>query len=354
MSSARVKWENVAARIARAIEHGRFPHGYLPAERELAAQFNVSRPTLRRALQALSDAGMLQSRPGVGNRLIETEEAPTTPRIIALALPDIANRFYVEVTEVIEYTTLQRGYQLLLSCYRYRDNLREAQLTQFATQGLSGVILGHDSSRELPPALEALRRESIPAVLLFNVPMESPFDSVVIDQQAGVDQVLRYLFSLGHHRIAFCRPLESTRSTLREDCFLKGMRDAGHAVPDEYRIPLEDLEAGPETLRRLLARKHKPTAIFAGNDRIALIVMKRLNELGVRVPEDISLVGFDNLNYTEHLQVPLTTVDQPKDLLGRRASELLFERMEQGAALPPRREVYQPRLVIRASCAARR
>ena len=354
MSSARVKWENVAARIARHIEQGRFAHGYLPAERELAAQFGVSRPTLRRALQSLSDAGILQSRPGVGNKLIESEEAPTTPRIIALALPDIANRFYVEVTEVIEYTTLQRGYQLLLSCYRYRDNLREAQLTQFATQGISGVILGHDSSRELPPALTSLRAAGIPVVLLFNVPMESPFDSVVIDQQAGVDQVLRYLFSLGHHRIAFCRPLESTRSTLREDCFLKGMQEAGYSVPEEYRIALEDLEAGPETLRRLLSRRHKPTPIFAGNDRIALIVMKRLNELRLRIPEDISLVGFDNLSYTEHLQVPLTTVDQPKDLLGRRASELLLERMEHGAALPPRREVYQPRLVIRASCAARR
>jgi len=351
MYSARVKWESVAARIARHIELGRFPNGYLPAERELAAQFGVSRPTLRRALQSLSDAGILQSRPGVGNKLIEAEEAPATPRIIALALPDIGNRFYVEVTEVIEYTTLLRGYQLLLSCYRYRDHLREAQLKQFAAQGISGVILGHDSSRELPPALDALRAAGIPVVLLFNVPMESPFDSVVIDQQAGVDQVLRYLFSLGHRRIAFCRPLEGTRSTLREDCFLKGMSDAGYAVPPEFRIALEDLEAGPDALRRLLSRRGKPTAIFAGNDRIALIVMKRLSELGLRVPEDISLVGFDNLSYTEHLQVPLTTVDQPKDLLGRRASELLLERIEHGAGLPVRREVYQPRLVIRASVA---
>ncbi len=351
MGSERVKWESVAAQIARSIEQGRFDRGYLPAERELAAQFGVSRPTLRRALQSLSEAGVLQSRPGVGTKLVE--EASVS-RIIALALPDIANRFYVEVTEVIEYTTLQRGYQLLLSCYRYRDTLREAQLKQFAVQGVGGVILGHDSSRELPPALDDLRASGIPVVLVFNVTMECPFDSVVIDQHAGVMQVLRYLFSLGHQRIAFCRPLESSRLTLRETFFLEIMAEAGHAVPNDFRIALEDLEAGPEVLRRLLARKQRPTAIFAGNDKVALIVMKRLNEIGCRVPQDISLVGFDNLSYTEHLPVPLTTVDQPKDLLGRRASELLFERMEQGSGLPARREVYQPRLVIRGSCAARR
>lgn len=347
--SERVKWEAVASRIARHIEQGRFNGGYLPAERELAQQFGVSRPTLRRALQALSEAGVLESRPGVGTKVVE--EAPVS-RIIALALPDIANRFYVEVTEVIEYTTLQRGYQLLLSSYRYRDNLRDAHLRQFAVHGVSGVILGHDSARELPPALEYLRERRIPAVVLFNVTMECPFDSVVIDQHAGVMQVLRYLFSLGHERIAFCRPLESAKVTLREAHFLEIMSQAGHGVPPEQRIALEDLEAGPQVLKKLMKGKQRPTAIFAGNDRVALILMKRLSEIGLRAPEDVSVVGFDNLSYTEHLPVPLTTVDQPKDLLGRRASELLFERMEQGPGLPPRREVYQPRLVIRGSCAA--
>ncbi len=351
MGSDRVKWEAVAGQISRHIHEGRFAGGYLPAERQLAEQFGVTRPTLRRALQSLSEAGMLESRPGVGTKLVE--KVPPS-QIIALELPDIANRFYVEVTEVIEYTTLQRGYQLLLSSYRYRDNLREAQLKQFAAQGVSGVILGHDSSRELPAALDHLRERSIPAVLLFNVTMSCPFDSVTIDQHAGVMQVLRYLFSLGHERIAFCRPLESSRVTLRESFFLEIMSEAGYAVPPEFRVTLEGLESGPEVLRKLLARKQRPTALFAGNDKVALIAMKRLSEIGCRIPEDISLVGFDNLSYTEHLPVPLTTVDQPKDLLGRRASELLFERIEHGPSLPPRREVYQPRLVVRASCAARR
>jgi DNA-binding LacI/PurR family transcriptional regulator len=351
MSSRRVKWEAVAGQISRQIQEGRFGNGYLPGERQLAEQLGVTRPTLRRALQSLSEAGVLESRPGVGTKLVD-KVLPS--QIIALELPDIANRFYVEVTEVIEYTTLQRGYQLLLSSYRYRDNLREVQLKQFATQGVKGVILGHDSSRELPAGLDHLLERSIPAVLLFNVTMSCPFDSVTIDQHAGVMQVLRYLFSLGHERIAFIRPLASSRQTLREAFFLEIMSEAGHPVPPEFRVALEELEAGPEVLRKLLAHKNRPTAIFAGNDKVALIVMKRLSEIGSRIPEDISLVGFDNLSYTEHLPVPLTTVDQPKDLLGRRASELLFERIEHESSLPPRREVYQPRLVIRASCAARR
>lgn len=92
-----------------------------------------------------------------------------------------------------------------------------------------------------------------------------------------------------------------------------------------------------------------PTACLAGNDHVALLLLKSLAALKVRVPEQFSVVGFDNLRLVEHLPVPLTTVDQPKQEMGRRAAELLFERVQSGHSLPVRSEVFTPRLVIRES-----
>ena len=103
-------------------------------------------------------------------------------------------------------------------------------------------------------------------------------------------------------------------------------------------------------LRSLLARDNAPTACLGGNDHVALMLMTNLAALDVPVPESFSVVGFDNLRFVEHLPVPLTTIDQPKQEMGRRAAELLFERIECGPELPSRKQVFTPHLVIRDSC----
>ncbi len=103
-------------------------------------------------------------------------------------------------------------------------------------------------------------------------------------------------------------------------------------------------------MRKLLTTKPKPTAIFAGNDHSALLLLKHLAALGVRVPQDLSVIGFDNLAFTEHLTTPLTTVDQPKQEMGRRAVELLLERITFPASTEARREALHPHLIIRESC----
>ncbi len=350
----RVKWESAARAIERGVRDGSFGEaGYLPAERELAASLGVSRPTLRKAIQSLTASGLLASLPGVGTRVNEEAHASAAPRIVALALPDIGNRFFVEVTEAVEYTLLQRGCQLLLSNYRHQPVLEEQQLRQFLPHSVRGVILGHESAWPLPAALAEFEARSIPVVLLFGVPAETRFDTVVIDERAGVEQAMRYLFSLGHRRIAYCRPLPGFGPHVRELAFLDLMLEAGLDTPAEFVLPFEAVERSADPIRRLFSRRRPPTAIFAGNDRAALIVMKRLAECGLEIPGDVSVMGFDNLAHTEHLPVPLTTVDQPKEVMGRRAAELLLERLDFGAGMPARREVYQPRLVIRASCAAR-
>jgi DNA-binding LacI/PurR family transcriptional regulator len=241
----------------------------------------------------------------------------------------------------------------LLCSSRHQPALEEMHLRQLAEQRVDGVILAHDPYMPFPDSASVLKEAGIPYVALFNSPAAVSCDGVLLDEQAGVDQVLRYLVSLGHRRIAFCRPVPGDQPHPRENAYVEWMAQAGYPVPPHYVLPYEanDDAAGREALRMLFDQGPAPTAIFAGNDRMALLALKRLAQLQIETPRDVSVAGFDNLRFTEHLPVPLTTVDQPKQEMGRRAVELLLERIELNLPPEPRVEVFQPYLVIRDSCA---
>jgi DNA-binding LacI/PurR family transcriptional regulator len=331
---------------------------FLPPERVLAGEFGISRPTLRKALAELVREGWLVSRAGAGTRVaqpgagrISVQKQPW--RVIAFLVPDITSRFFVEVTEAIEYTALQRGFNLLLCSSRRQLSLEQNHLRQLAERDVNGVIIAHDHVGEFPDNIHLLEQARIPFVLMFNVPTRADFDTVVVDNRSGVGQVMRYLLSLGHRRIAFCKPVVGPHLHPREQLFREYAQANKLALPERYVLSMEEPEeaASREQIGALFAGPDPPTAIFAGNDRVALVLLKHLNALGVRVPEDVSVIGFDNLGFTEHLAVPLTTVDQPKREMGRRAAEMLIEQIEMPASRPPLHEVFQPRLVIRNSCA---
>lgn len=341
--------------IRKRIDDGLYPRGaLLPPERSMAEDLGTSRPTLRRALEPLVYEGVLESQPGRGTLVVDASspESREPWRILALLLPDIVNRFFGEVAEAIEYAALQRGYQILLCNSRNQLHLEEFHIRQLVRRRVDGVILAHQPHQEMSAAVPLLKAAGIPTVLLFSSAREADCDSVVLDDRAGVEQALRYLTSLGHQRIAFCRPLPGEALHPREAHYRDFMN---RTVPRSTVRVLEilgqsDAEA-QASLRSMLDRKGAPTACFAGNDNVALLLMRHLAAIGVSVPHDFSVVGFDNLRFVEHLPVPLTTVDQPKQEMGRRAAELLFERIEAGPGAPPRHQTFTPHLVIRESCA---
>jgi DNA-binding LacI/PurR family transcriptional regulator len=328
----------------------------------LSREFCFIRPTLRLFLDFRGKEGLLGKKAGMGTRVpapnswstqAAAKTSPQAWKIIALVLPDIANRFFAEITEAVEYAALQRGYQLLLCNSRHSPAIEDVHLRQLAATGVSGVILGHDPNREFPSGMRYLEEASIPAVFLFSSPQSGLYDSVMVDEAGGVEQVARYLLSLGHRQIAFLRAIPGERPHPRERAFLSILDRAGCKVDESLIVPYESCEDSRcrATLEQLLSRSPTPTAVFAGNDRVALVVLKHLAEMGVKVPQELSVVGFDNMRLIEHLPVPLTTVDQPKLEMGRRAAEMLFDRIEIGHSGAPRSETFQPRLIIRDSCA---
>ncbi|HTF66417.1 MAG TPA: GntR family transcriptional regulator, partial [Edaphobacter sp.] len=200
-----MKRSQITDKVREWILSGKLPRGILlPSERSLAGELGVSRPTLRRALEPLVQEGLLETQAGRGTLVPDNspgETVRTDWKVLAVLLPDIANRFFSEVAESIEYTALQRGYQILLCNSRHQSNLEEFHIRQIVTHRVKGVILAHDPNQEVPHSLKLLREAGIPAVLLFSTTREADCDSVVLDDRAGVEQALRYLFSLGHRRI---------------------------------------------------------------------------------------------------------------------------------------------------------
>jgi DNA-binding LacI/PurR family transcriptional regulator len=345
---AAVKRNELTQLIQRKIENGEYPPGsLLPAERSMAVELGTSRPTLRRAIEPLVKSGLLEQQPGRG--ILVPEEGARDPwRIIALLLPDFRNRFFAEVAEAIEYAAFQKGYQVLLCNSRHQAHLEDQHLRQLVARKVDGVILAHQPNQEIPQAMRLLRSAGIPSVLLFSSDRNADCDSVVLDDRAGVEQALRYLVSLGHQRIAYAPPLAKSAAHPRDEHYREFMQRAGLSPFVLEIVGLAEAEIQSAT-RTMLQQEFPPTACFAGNDHVALLLLKSLSTLKVSVPEQFSVVGFDNLRLVEHLPVPLTTVDQPKQEMGRRAAELLFERMEGGPSLPLRREVFTPHLVIRDS-----
>lgn len=345
--------EQIERAVRDRIEQGRYASGeYLPPERLLAAQFNVSRPTLRKALAPLARDGWIENIAGKGTRVLPREAGIAGGwKVIALVVPDITSRFFVEVTEAIESTALQRGYQILLCSSRRQVEREDLHLHQLVKRRVEGVILAHDRYRTFPQALEQVERAGIPCVCMFSAPERSRFDTVSLNEEDGVKQALRYLFSLGHRRIGFCRPLAAPEIHPRETAWRAAMAREGLKLPDHFTIPFEAL-ADTAAMTGLLKARSRPSALLAGNDHAALLVVKQLQRLGMATPGGMSVVGYDNLAFTEHLPVPLTTVAQPVREMGRRAAEMLLDRVEMGVRGPARHEVFAPHLVVRESCAA--
>jgi DNA-binding LacI/PurR family transcriptional regulator len=345
----------ISAEIERLLaDRSLSPGDFLLPERNLAEQFSVSRPTIRRALASLVERGLLVNHPGLGTsvRIAGEQKKPDRWRVIGLLVPNFSNQFFVEVTEAIEQAALQRGYQVLLANTRHQVSFEEMHLQQLANARVSGVVLVHDPYSPFPEAVSLLRAAGIPYVALFNSPSAADCDSVILNDHGGIIEAMRYLYSLGHRQIAFCRAVSGDYAHPRERAYSEFVAQNELPSPAHFLVPSI---SGPEgeglqTLRQLFQAKPAPTALLAGNDHTALMCQKYLTILGKQVPRDVSLVGFDNLRFTEHLPIPLTTVDQPKREMGRRALEMLLEQIELGVSSAPRIERFRPHLVIRESC----
>jgi LacI family transcriptional regulator len=304
------------------------------------------RPDTRQRVREI--AGRLRYAPHGAARSLTTSRTST----LGVLLPDLHGEFFSEVMRGIDEAARRLDYHLLVS--NSHSNRLEVEAAMRAMRGrVDGlVVMSPDVDAEalaknLPPGL--------PVVLLSCAMRDGPgtaFDAVDIDNYGGARAMVSHLLALGHRRIAVIRGGRRNHDAAER---LRGSRAALRAGGAEWRegwAPEGDFTeaSGYDAARALLARRPRPTAIFASNDCMAVGALGALREAGARVPKDVAVAGFDDIPLARFLSPPLSSVHVPIGALGARATGLLLAALREGDAHVCRREIVPTRLVIRASC----
>ncbi|MBC2868402.1 LacI family DNA-binding transcriptional regulator [Streptomyces mexicanus] len=275
-------------------------------------------------------------------------------RIMGLLVLDMGNPFFVDVARGAERAAREAGLGVMV-CNSAQSPGEEAEyLALFAEQRVRGVLLTPTDATGRN--LAAFRRHNIPFVLVDRVAEGATECSVSVDDVAGGALAVRHLVDAGHRLIAYVSgPPGLNQVRDRRTGALNALREAGLG-PDALReLPTErlDVAAGRDAGARLLGLAERPTAVFCANDLLALGVLQAMYAAGVNVPDDLAIVGYDDIEFAAAAAVPLTSVRQPAVTMGAMAAELLLEETEtrQGTTAPHehRRVVLQPELVVRSS-----
>lgn len=272
-------------------------------------------------------------------------------RTVALIVPDISNPFFPAIARGIEDTARARGYAVLL-CNTYEDLAREqAYLALLRNRWVDGVVFATVGSNTRH--LRALRRARLPVVLVARDVEGLSIDTVRVDNFRGEYEATRHLLQLGHRRIAHIggppalHVAAERRRGYREALRTAGLERDGTIVEGDFTA-----DGGRRAMAALLRIRPPVTAVVAANDLMAIGAMEALRQAGARIPEDVAVVGFDDITFASLVSPALTTVAQPKYRMGQMAMERLLQLLD-GADVRTRQTVLVPELVIRESCGAR-
>jgi len=272
--------------------------------------------------------------------------------IIGMVIPDVTNPFFPAVVRGAEDVAFANGYRLVL-CNTDNDHVKElAHLNELRTFLPSGLIVIPSDFSDLTKQAESYHKSGAAVVCVDRLPKRWQGDSVTVANESGAHAVTRHLIHLGHERIAIITgPLHLTNSEQRLRGFRRAMAEAGFAVAPEYvKEATFDVSGGRAKALLLLRMLPRPTAIFAANDMIAMGVIEAMHDLGLKCPEDLSLAGFDDLEFAALLNPSLTSVFQPGYQLGATAARILLARVN-GDDDPAKHIVLQTELRVRASVA---
>nr|WP_269468485.1 LacI family DNA-binding transcriptional regulator [Devosia ureilytica] len=331
-----------------------------PTIQDVARFANVSTATVSRALSSpdrVSEGTRARVSEAVrvtGYTLNQTARSlrQRTARTILVALPDIRNSFFSSILDAVEREATNRGYGVLVA------NLFLAQapaqrLQEYMLSNRADGLLLLDGSLDVPTLQSlAMPPYSVPLVVACEEIPNSGFHTVLTDNVRAAERATRHLIDLGHRNIGhllgpehnvvardrlagFSAALRMSNLPLRQDWLLRGNFE---------------MESGFASAAHFMSMNERPSAVFAANDESAIGFLSGLRQHGIECPRDISVVGFDDLGVAAHYTPPLTTMRQPREMLGRMAAEALMDLLEQ---VEPRqrqlRIVLNSELIVRES-----
>jgi LacI family repressor for deo operon, udp, cdd, tsx, nupC, and nupG len=269
--------------------------------------------------RVISAADSLGYRPNAMARRLRSSKA----EVILVIVNDLVNPFIAEVARGIENAAEAVGVSIILGDAQ-RDAGRERRYADLVrARQADGII-------QFGPRIPFDEGERLPMVTALECVRGSPYSSVQIDNVAAAKAVIEHLLEIGHFRIgAIAGPLQSTQSADRLIGVQMALSRAGLVLPEDRLTTGEySASSGLEAAMQLLQTPERPTALFCFNDLMAIGAMQAARSLGLRVPEDLSIVGFDDMFLASAMNPPLSTVRQPARELGAKALELVIEAVE--------------------------
>lgn len=289
----------------------------------------------------------LNYQPNVIARSLRTRETLT----VGVVVSDVTNPFFTSIVRAIEDEVLKQGYSIILCDTDEKPEREQAYLRLLMGRRVDGLIVAPSSGNA--DLLRSAIESGLPVVLLDRSVPGLAADVVLSDNESGAFDAVSYLIGMGHRRIGIVAGrLEVSTGADRMAGYVRAIRT--HGIPaDESLIEVAKFkrDIAYDKTMKMLNRAEPPTALFVCNNVMTAGTMAALKAAGKKVPEDISVIGFDDSEWAALMDPPLTVVAQPIVELGTRAAQTLMRRISRGRVKTPRAVVLKPELILRDSCA---
>jgi LacI family transcriptional regulator len=328
--------------------------------KDIARDLGVSVVTVSKVLHNHSDIGAetrkrvlrkmkeLNYRPNLAARALVTGRMS----LIGLIVPDLTHPFFAMVAKGLSSALRPHGYSLILSSSEDDPALERKEVEQMLARRVDAVILA--SVRQDASSFHTIHAQQTPCILLDRRFSGVSANFVGIDDRLAATLATTHLVEIGCRTIAHIGGSIVSTAVERQEGYLATLKERDLTLPPGYVVsyPRGD-DAGDrrgyEGMKELLRLNPRPDGVFCYNDPVALGAMKAILEAGLRIPEDIALVGCGNVIYAELLRVPLSSIDQESATLGKDAAKLALSLLRRKTAVPPKTVLVDPRLIVRDS-----
>jgi len=269
-------------------------------------------------------------------------------RMFGLIISDIANPFFPELVKGFENAAIAHGYEVIVANTDYKSDRMSVCVRRMIERQVDGVaIMTSELDRVL---LDELSKRRVPIVFLDVGSVKPRISNLAVNYNQGIRESVRHLVSLGHERIGFISgPLTLKSARTRRSAFLSCLRQSG--IGDRQQIVIEGnhrIDGGQQAMRQMLQLPNRPTALLTSNDLTAIGALFAISSAGLKVPDDISVIGFDDIELSQFTHPPLTTVRLSRDELGSKAFDALY-RSAEGLSKSGKEYKISTSLVLRGS-----
>lgn len=353
----------MAESIREQIVSGELGFGQqLPSQKQLAIQYNVSLITVKRAILELVKEGFLRGHPGkgvfVGSPISHAHASPQTQtKSIGALITDLTSPFYSSVLRAVEIEASHENYFVILSNTDTLVPNEPKQIERLLAAGVGGIVVASRAHQnQLQPHLQKLLESGMPLVFVSYCD-DHRVNYIGTDNRLGGYMATKHLISLGHRQIAFVTPdKNNSLGNYRYAGYLDALKEAGLEKNEKLIVSIDEytgenrFHGGYRIGKEMLAEGKLPDAIFAFSDLTALGLKRAFLENNLRIPQDIALVGFDDIPMARQSLVPLTTIRQPFEQIGQLAFDTLKRKMNGEKSVT--RLSLMPELIVRKSCGA--